>query len=47
MSVDKLQRGQVKLLEQMMRISEEIRELKQLIFLMKKTDDKNNTRWVD
>ena len=38
MSVDKLQRGQVKLLEQIMRLSEEIKELKQLIFAIQKID---------
>ena len=38
MSIDKLQRGQVKLLEQIMRVSEEIKELKQLIFTIQKID---------
>jgi hypothetical protein len=38
MSTDKLQRGQVKLLEQIMRVSEEIKELKQLIFTIQKID---------
>ena len=37
-NIDKLQRGQVKLLEQIMRISEEIKELKQLIFTIQKID---------
>ena len=47
MVTDKLQMGQLRLLEQMMKMTEEIRELKRLILTMQKTYDKNNVRWID
>ena len=39
MCIDKLQKGQVKLLEQTMRLSEELKELKQLILKLWGTED--------
>ena len=47
--VTKLQKGQVKLLEQTMRISEEIKELKQLMLKLWRAEDMEendgNFRW--
>jgi hypothetical protein len=47
--VTKLQKGQVKLLEQTMRISEEIKELKQLMLKLWRAEDMDendgNFRW--
>ena len=47
MNIDKLQRGQVKLLEQIMRISDDIRELKQLILATQKINYKNYREQLD
>ena len=47
--VTKLQKGQVKLLEQTMRISEELKELKQLMLKLWRAEDKEENdgsfRW--
>ena len=47
MSTTKLQRGQVKLLEQVMKLSEEVKELKEMILLKWKMEDERygEYRW--